>query len=208
MGIHSNRLAASRTHRHCVAATKLAVRKIGREIPAPRDISPNIVGAQPLSFPVPPMLEEALGYRGALRFVSFGYSARTRQFTYCDGGDNIPADPEPWLSFLRHPLIAPHLPKKRYIPLYGVFTNKDRPPALHWLLLDREKRRACICRWDQLILLFALVEPEDEDYHTVFVDGLLMSPGNEDYKIPPQSEALERLREFLDEFTSPPAQND
>jgi len=89
-----------------------------------------------------------------------------------------------------------------------VFTNRDRPPLVQWLLLNREKRQAYICRWDQLILLFALVEPEDDDHHTVFVDGLLMSPGSEDYKIPPRSETLERLREFLDEFTSSPAQND
>ena len=39
---------------------------------------------------VPPMLEEALGYRGALRFVEFEYSRTIRQFTYSDGGDSIP----------------------------------------------------------------------------------------------------------------------
>ena len=208
MGIHSARLAASRAHRRCVAGIKLAVRRMGREIPGPGDISPRIVGAQPLSFPVPPMLEEALGYRGALRFVAFGYSARSRHLAYCDGGDDIPADDEPWLSFLRHPLITPHLPKRRYPHLYGVFTNREQPGLVHWLLLDRDQRKAYICRWDQLILLFALAEPEDDDHHNVFVDGLLMSPGNEDYKIPPRSETLERLREFLDEFTSSPAQND
>ena len=36
------------------------------------------------------MLEEALGYRGALRFVEFEYSRTIRQFTYSDGGDSIP----------------------------------------------------------------------------------------------------------------------
>ena len=198
MGIHSRRLAASRAHRRCVAGIKQAVLRVYGEIPCPKDISPKIVGAQPLQFRVPPMLEEALGYRGALRFVAFGYNPRTRHFCYSDGGDDLPADQGPWLSFLRHPLINSHLPEERYPSLYGVFTKEHDLIRAPWLLLDREERHTYICPADQLMLLFALVEPEDGDHHTIFVDSLLMSAGCEDYKIPPRPETLEKLRGFLD----------
>jgi hypothetical protein len=69
MGIHRERLAASRAHKRCIAGMKQAARSMGLQVPGPSDISPKIIGAQPLPFPVPPMLEEALGYRGSLRFV-------------------------------------------------------------------------------------------------------------------------------------------
>jgi hypothetical protein len=48
------------------------------------------------------------------------------------------------------------------------------------------------------MILFALMEPEERDEHTIFVDGLLMSPGNESYKLPPPVEFVDELRRFLD----------
>jgi hypothetical protein len=48
------------------------------------------------------------------------------------------------------------------------------------------------------MILFALMEPEGGDQHTVFVDGLLMSPGTENYKTPPSAEFADQLRRFLD----------
>ena len=42
------------------------------------------------------------------------------------------------------------------------------------------------------------MEPEGASYHTVFVDGLLMSPGTEDYKAVPPRELVHELRSFLD----------
>jgi len=65
-----------------------------------------------------------------------------------------------------------------------------------WRLLDRDKRKAYLSRWDQVFLIFAPVEPED--HKRVFVDGFLMSPGSEDYKVAARPETLERLRQFLD----------
>jgi hypothetical protein len=161
MGSHSRRLAASRAHRRCVAGIRLAIRKTGREIPGPRDISPKIVGAQLLPVPIPPTLEEALGYRGALRFVALGYNPRTRHFCHSDGGDDLPADGESWPSFLRHPIINPHLHEERYPSLYGGFTKEHDPIRAPWFLVDREERHTYICPADQLMLLFALAEPED-----------------------------------------------
>jgi hypothetical protein len=189
---------------------KIAVRKMGWEIPSSLEVSPTMVGAQPLSFRVPPTLERALGYRGDLRFVQFGYSAGSRQFGYCDGGDDVPSDDNLWIWFLRHPVVFPHLPENRYPTLYGVFpTNAGRPTleimgkaevfkASHCLLLDRQRRKAYLSQRGQTTLLFALMEPEDGDQHTVFVDGLLMSPGTENYKVPPTVEFVDQFRRFLD----------
>ena len=48
------------------------------------------------------------------------------------------------------------------------------------------------------MMLFALAEPEEGDDHNVFVDGLLMSSGSENYRLPPAPEILIAFRQFLD----------
>jgi hypothetical protein len=48
------------------------------------------------------------------------------------------------------------------------------------------------------MILFALMEPEGGDAHNVFVDGMLISSGSEDYKEPPPPGLLEQFRRFLD----------
>lgn len=208
--IHSTRLAASKAHRYLVKETKRAVRKMGWQGPG-GPISPTSVGAEPLPLAVPPTLERAFGYRGDLRFLQFGYTASRRQFGYSDGGDDLPSDEGLWSWFLRHPVITPHLPESRYPTLYGRFASETGKPGLdqimrsgiaspvcHCLLLDRRDRRAYVAQRDQTMILFALMEPEEGDQHTVFMDGLLMSSGSEGYKLPPPVEFVEELRRFLD----------
>ena len=175
------------------------------------DISPTLVGAIPLPFPVPDSFEAAFGYRGNLRFVQFGYVAGSRQFGYSDGGDDLPSDASLWSWFLHHPVIAPYLPESRYPTLYGKFpSGSERPsleqimrrgadlPTCHCLLLDRRDRRAYVSERDQAMILFALMEPDDGDAHNVFVDGMLISPGSEDYKVARPQGLLEQFRRFLD----------
>ena len=210
-GIHSSRLAASKAHRRFVTETRKAVQKLGWEIPDSALLSPSIVGAQLLRFPVAPNLERAFGYRGNLRFLELGYCVRSRLFGYGDGGDHIASDENLWLWFLHHPVISTHLPEGRYPTLYGIFPPKGQGSApeeiirrdtglaaVHCLLLDRHDRKTYICERDQTMILFALMEPEGADHHTVFVDGLLMSPGTEDYKAAPPAEFVHELRSFLD----------
>ena len=48
------------------------------------------------------------------------------------------------------------------------------------------------------MILFALMEPDERDAHNVFVDGMLMSPGCEEYKVPPPRGLLDEFRRFLD----------
>jgi hypothetical protein len=51
---------------------------------------------------------------------------------------------------------------------------------------------------DQAMILFAVMEPEEGDAHNVFVDGMLMSAGSEDYNLPPAPELVDQFRRFLD----------
>ena len=208
-GIHRTRLAASKAHQHFVEEAKRAVRTMGWQV-SRAGMSPTLVGAQPLSFPVSPIFEAAFGYRGELRFLRFGYTAASPQFGYSDGGDDLPSDERLWSWFLNHPVISPYLPENRYPTLYGKFPSGAGRPTLqeimrkgadlstcHCLLLDRRDRRAYISQRDQTMMLFALMEPEKGDDHNMFVDGLLMSSGSEKYKLPPAPELLVEFRQFL-----------
>ncbi len=209
-GIHRTRLAASKAHQHFVKEAKRAVHTMGWQVS--RDlVSPTLVGAQPLSFSVSPIFEAAFGYQGDLRFLQFGYTVASPQFGYSDGGDDLPSDQRLWSWFLNHPVISSYLPENRYPTLYGKFPSGTGRPALeeimwrgadlptcHCLLLDRRDRRAYISQRDQTMMLFALAEPAEGDDHNVFVDGLLMSPGSENYSLPPAPELLTEFRRFLD----------
>ena len=215
MGVHRERLAASKAHSRFVEGAKSALQRMGCAVPGASGISPTMIGAQPLSFAAPPMMEEAFGYGGALRYVAFGYSPRTRRFVHCDGGDDIHSDSDTWLQFLHHPLVVPQLPKSRYPTLYGVFSRKAQPSLHelmegwdqrtecfapgHYLLLDRDTRQLYICQRWQAILFFSLTEPNENDAPRVFIDGLRMSSGDEDYNVPPRPEVVDQLFASLDE---------
>jgi hypothetical protein len=217
MGIvDADGLAVYEAHKEFVAGVKAAFRQVHGRPFDPLSLSPELVGAEPLSFAMPPMMEEAFGYRGYLRFIEFGYGERTRQFGHSDGGDRIRSDPDLWIWFLRHPLVAPHLDERRYPTLYGVFAGKELSAIeelrllrtdqkneclepVHCLLLDRDTRQPYICRRDQVMVFFPLTEPEDEDAHREFVNGLLISPENKDHNVPSPLELAERLRLYLDD---------
>jgi hypothetical protein len=51
---------------------------------------------------------------------------------------------------------------------------------------------------DQAMIPFAVMGPEEGEAHNVFVDGILMSPGSEDYNLPPAPELVDQFRRFLD----------
>ncbi len=135
-----------------------------------------------------------------MRFLQFGYTAALRQFGFSDGGDDLPSDKDLWSWFLPS-VVTLHLAESRYPTLYGRFASESGKPGLdqimrsgiaspvfHCSLLDRRERQAYISQRDQTMILFALMEPEEGDERTVFVDGLLMSPGSESYKLPPSVE--------------------
>jgi len=209
-GIHRIRLAASKAQRHFVEEVRRAVQKAGSQIPR-GGLSPALVGAKPLALKVSPVFEAAFGYCGNLRFLEFGYNAASHQFGFSDGGDDLPSDASLWSWFLHHPVVSRLLPETEYPTLYGKFAPGTERPALedilrkgaslptcHCLLLDRRDRRAYVAQRDQTMMLFALAEPEEGDDHELYVDGLLMSPGSENYKLSPAPELLMEFRQFLD----------
>jgi hypothetical protein len=211
MGVHRERLAASRAQRGFIEGLKTALQKTGRSVPDPSRISPTIVGARLLSFVAPAMMEEALGYQGSLRFVAFGYSPRTRRFGHCDGGDDIPTDSGAWLRFLNHPFVVAQISKSRYPTLFGDLGRQVVPPLghvmtgraphfkrFHYLLLDRETRQLYVCQRDQLMLFLSLAEPGENSVPRLFIDGMRMSPGDEGYKLLPPPELVVQFFASLD----------
>jgi len=78
------------------------------------------------------MLEEALGYTGASRWVAFSWEPFGDEMMYHDGTVSADGSWHAWLTFVRHRRIAPVL-----APYH--FGNSEEE-ARHWLLLDRETR--------------------------------------------------------------------
>ncbi len=85
------------------------------------------------STPVPPMLAEAVGYTGQSRFVAIHWGGGDEAY-YDDGMISATGEYAPYLLYLRHPAIWPHL-------VGFNFGNSDED-ATHWLLLDREEEVA------------------------------------------------------------------
>ena len=56
MGVHRDRLAASRAQGRFIEGVKTALQKMGRSVPEASRISPTIVGARPLGFAAPPVM--------------------------------------------------------------------------------------------------------------------------------------------------------
>src|SRR4029077_14893686 len=128
-------------------------------------VSPTLVGAHALSFPVSPIFEAAFGYPRDLQFLQHGYTVASPQVRYSDGGDDLPSDQRLWSWFLNHPVISSYLPENRYPTLYGKFPSGPGRPALeeimgreadlptcHCLLLYSRDRRAYISQRDQTMM--------------------------------------------------------
>jgi hypothetical protein len=204
----SERFAAVWAHRRFVAGVKATVRKIYGSVPDPATVLPTIVGAEPLGFKVPPIMEQAFGYRGSLRFVEFSYTQRTHQFGYSDGGDHMASDAQLWTEFVNHPLVCAEIGEDECLELYGDFRDRGgrfcrqfhRPnPEWHCLLLDRQERQPYLCTMKQVILFFPLTEPANGDDHTVFRDGLLLSPSQTEFRELPRDEVLRQIYAWLDD---------
>src|SRR5438477_786389 len=118
------RLPAIWAHRRFVAGVKASAKKNYGSVPDRATVLPTIVGAEPLDFKVPPIMEQAFGYRGNLRFVEFSYSPRTHQFGYSDGGDHVPSDAQLWMEFVNHPLVWAEIGEDDFPTLYGKFRRR------------------------------------------------------------------------------------
>ena len=202
------RLPAVRAHRRFVAAIKETVRRTHGSVPDPATVLPTIVGAEPLDFKVPPVMEQAFEYRGKLRFVEFSYSPRTHGFGYSDGGDHVPSDAQLWTDFVKHPLVWAEIGEDDCPTLYGKFQRSGGRfcrelerlnQEWHCLLVDRQQRQPYLCTTKQVVFFFPLTEPENGDDHTIFQNGMLLSPSRTEFRSLSQAEAVRQLYSSLDE---------
>src|SRR2546428_4267100 len=86
----------------------------------------------PLDLPVPPMLEETLGYAGASRWVAFHWTPWGDELRYEDGTVSADGSWHAWLTFVHHRCIAPVL-----APYHSANSEEE---ARHWLRRGRETR--------------------------------------------------------------------
>lgn len=79
----------------------------------------------------PPMLAEALGYEGGLRYVAFYRSPEGDDVRYSDGTEQGHGSHSAWFAFTEYPSVWPHL--------LGYMLGSSEQQARHWLLIDREQ---------------------------------------------------------------------
>src|SRR5919199_6145890 len=75
----------------------------------PKDTRYSFDGLTKLAVPVPPMLEEAMGYTGEARFVSFYWTPGGDEADYDDGQRAGTGNWQGYLGYVQHPLIYPRL---------------------------------------------------------------------------------------------------
>lgn len=86
-----------------------------------------------LPLPCPPQLAEAVGYRGASRFVAFAWSPAGDEAIYDDGYASGTGEWTAYLAFVCHPVVRPLLADAQ-------LGSSDRE-ASHWLLADLAEGR-------------------------------------------------------------------
>jgi hypothetical protein len=74
-----------------------------------------------LPLPLPPLLLNALGYRGDGRLVAVHWNADRDEMLLSDGARSWPADPRGWHEFARHPLVRATLAP------YRIQTSEPEP---------------------------------------------------------------------------------
>jgi len=90
----------------------------------------------PLEIPVPPMLEEAIGYDGDDRYVAFYWTPAGDAILWDTGWSSATGQWPAWLIFVRHPRIAS--------ALMSYHLGSSDQEATHWLLLDRHERTVSV----------------------------------------------------------------
>jgi len=92
-----------------------------------------ITDLRPLLIPVPPMIEEALGYTGSSRFVAFFWKPNPLRFSWCDSRESRTSPyGNVWRAFAQHRRVHPFLAQ---LSLGSAELDAD-----YWLLLDRVRR--------------------------------------------------------------------
>ena len=100
----------------------------------------------PLSVPVPPMLEQALGYNGSAGLVAFYWATSGDEVLFDDGVVSAEAEQASYLGLLEHPTIA-SLDRK---PATWATTSRTHGNGCCWIgkrmscmRCPRERRQRC-----------------------------------------------------------------
>jgi hypothetical protein len=95
------------------------------------NIIKELEGLTPLKAPVPPMLANAIGYKGAARYVSFQWTPYGDEADYADGRLSGTGNWQAFLAYIQHPAVSP------YLEAYDLGSSDSE--ARHALILDRDK---------------------------------------------------------------------
>ena len=88
-------------------------------------------GLTPLPAPVPPILAQAIGYKGEARYVAFNWTPYGDEAEYFDGRRSATGNWQAFLAYIQHPAVSPLLED------YDLGSSESE--ARHALILDREK---------------------------------------------------------------------
>lgn len=104
-----------------------------RQTTPPKPQQYSFSGLTPLLCPVPPMLEQALGYTHKARFVSFYWIPGGDEASYDDGQRGGTGNWQGFLAYIHHPVISSLL--------HGYDLGSSDNEAAHCLILDRDERK-------------------------------------------------------------------
>ena len=88
-----------------------------------------------IDVPVPPMLEQAVGYHGDARFFAIYWGAGDEAY-FNDGRTSATGHPHGYLCYIRHPAVGPELSR--------VNMGSSDYEAESWIVIDRRHRRAYV----------------------------------------------------------------
>lgn len=95
----------------------------------------SVVDAAVLSVPVPPMLERAIGYDGQSHLAAFSWGSGD-EVCHTDGRCAAYGEWDAFLLLIQHPTVAP--------ALLAYDFGSSESEAVHWLLLDRDRRQLSV----------------------------------------------------------------
>jgi hypothetical protein len=99
-------------------------------------LAKEFTGLTPLQTPVPPMLAQAIGYKGNARYVAFHWTPYGDEAEYYDGRISSTGNWQAFLAYIQHPAVSPFLIE------YDLGSSDSE--AKHALILDREKHEVLI----------------------------------------------------------------